>query len=63
MSKAAVFFDRDDTLMRNVPYLGDPSKVVLFPGVVDALEKLREADFPLILISNQSGVGRGLITI
>jgi D-glycero-D-manno-heptose 1,7-bisphosphate phosphatase len=63
MSKAAVFFDRDDTLMRNVPYLGDPSQVVLFPGVADALEKLHDADFELFIVSNQSGVGRGLITI
>lgn len=63
MSKPAVFFDRDDTLMRNIPYLGDPSKVQIFPGVPDALEKLRHAGFALIIVSNQSGVGRGLITI
>lgn len=63
MSKPAVFFDRDDTLMRNVPYLGDPSKVQLFPGVSDALDKLDHAGFALVIVSNQSGVGRGLITI
>lgn len=49
--------------MRNVPYLGDPSKVQLFPGVADALENLRHAGFELVIVSNQSGVGRGLITI
>lgn len=63
MSKPAVFFDRDDTLMRNVPYLGDPSKVQIFPGVPDALDTLRHAGFELVIVSNQSGVGRGLITI
>lgn len=62
MSKAAVFFDRDDTLMRNVPYLGDPALVSIFPGTAEALEKLRDADFELFIVSNQSGVGRGLIT-
>ena len=49
--------------MRNVPYLGDPSKVQIFPGTADALDKLTHAGFALVIVSNQSGVGRGLITI
>lgn len=58
----AVFLDRDDTLIRNVPYLGDPAQVQLLPTVAEALTRLRAAGFQLILVSNQSGVGRGLIT-
>lgn len=58
----AVFFDRDDTLIRNVPYLGDPAGVEVLPGVPGALERLKAAGFVLLVVSNQSGVGRGLIT-
>lgn len=62
MGKSAVFLDRDDTVIKNVPYLGDPKLVKLMPGVSEALAKLQQADFLFIVISNQSGVGRGLIT-
>lgn len=62
MSRRAVFFDRDDTLMVNVPYLGDPSKVEAFTDAALALAHLEQAGFLLFVISNQSGVGRGLIT-
>jgi len=58
----AVFFDRDDTLMVNVPYLGDPSRVEIFPEAAQALYALRKAGFMVFVVSNQSGVGRGLIT-
>jgi len=58
----AVFLDRDDTLIRNIPYLGDPARVTLLPTVPEALARLRAAGYQLIVISNQSGVGRGLIT-
>ena len=62
MGKYAVFLDRDDTLIENVPYLGDPKLVKLMPGASTAISDLRGANFLLIVISNQSGVGRGLIT-
>lgn len=62
MNARAVFFDRDDTLMRNVPYLGDPAQVVVYPGAAQALSKLKNAGFLLFIVSNQSGVGRGFIT-
>ncbi|MDR2463624.1 MAG: HAD-IIIA family hydrolase [Verrucomicrobiales bacterium] len=58
----AIFFDRDDTLIKNVPYLGDPSRVVLMPRVRENLPRLSAAGFALFLVSNQSGVGRGFIT-
>jgi D-glycero-D-manno-heptose 1,7-bisphosphate phosphatase len=57
-----VFLDRDDTLIANVPYLSDPSGVRLLPGVSRALGALRRAGFALVLVTNQSAVGRGLIT-
>ena len=62
MKSRAVFLDRDDTLMVNVPYLGDPTRVEIFPDAAQALFTLRKADFLLFVVSNQSGVGRGLIT-
>ena len=62
MSTRAVFFDRDDTLMVNVPYLGDPSQVKAFAEAAVALADLQAAGFLIFVVSNQSGVGRGLIT-
>jgi len=62
MKHRAVFFDRDDTLMVNVPYLGDPSLVEIFPEAASALYELKQNGFWLFVVSNQSGVGRGLIT-
>ncbi len=62
MTHKAVFFDRDDTLMVNIPYLGDPAQVEIFPDAALAMHTLTSADFWLFVVSNQSGVGRGLIT-
>ena len=62
MAKAAVFLDRDDTLIENVPYLGDPTQVQLLPGAKEAIAQLHQAGLLLIVVSNQSGVGRGLIS-
>lgn len=59
---SAVFLDRDGTLMRDVEYCGDPEKVEIFEGVETALRKLKEAGFKLIVITNQSGIGRGYFT-
>jgi D-glycero-D-manno-heptose 1,7-bisphosphate phosphatase len=58
----AVFFDRDGTLMEEVHYCGDPAQVKVYPGVPDALRKLKEAGFRTFVVTNQSGIGRGLIT-
>jgi histidinol-phosphate phosphatase family protein len=57
----AVLLDRDGTLIHDVPYNGDPSRVEPLPGAVEALDGLRAAGVQLAVISNQSGVGRGLI--
>jgi D-glycero-D-manno-heptose 1,7-bisphosphate phosphatase len=58
-----VFFDRDETLIEDVPYNGDPARVVPLPGAREALDALRAAGVPVAVVSNQSGVGRGLITL
>jgi len=58
----AVFFDRDGTLMEEAHYCGDPAQVKVYPGVPDALRKLKEAGFRAFVVTNQSGIGRGLIT-
>jgi D-glycero-D-manno-heptose 1,7-bisphosphate phosphatase len=57
----AVFFDRDDTIIYNIPYNGDPSQVKLMPGAKESLQKLKKAGFELFIASNQSAVGRGMI--
>ena len=63
MSRArAVFFDRDGTLMEEVHYCGDPARVRVFPGVPEALRKLKEAGLLTFVMTNQSGIARGLIT-
>ncbi len=59
----AVFIDRDGTLMEDVPYIRDPSKVELFPGIAEALRKLQSAGFRLVMVTNQSGIGRGWNTL
>ncbi|SFQ31049.1 haloacid dehalogenase superfamily, subfamily IA, variant 3 with third motif having DD or ED [Amycolatopsis arida] len=58
---AALLFDRDDTLIVDVPYLADPALVRPVPGAVTTLRRLRAAGIPLGVVSNQSGVARGLI--
>lgn len=58
----AVLLDRDDTLILDVPYNGDPAKVEPMPGARAALRQLRDAGVPAAVISNQSGIGRGLLT-
>src|SRR5438874_1267534 len=60
---AAVFLDRDGTLIVDKDYLSRPEEVVMLPGVGDALRKLQRAGFKLFVVSNQSGVGRGYFTM
>lgn len=60
---AAVLFDRDGTLVVDVAYNGDPTKVELRDGARAAIAMLREAGVPTAVVSNQSGVARGLLSV
>jgi len=59
----AVFVDRDGTIMKDCDYCSDPKDVRIFPGVPEALRRLKARGFKLIVITNQSGIGRGLMTV
>jgi D-glycero-D-manno-heptose 1,7-bisphosphate phosphatase len=60
LSSRAVFLDKDGTLVENVPYNVDPGQIRLTEGAVEGLKLLHSAGFKLIVVSNQSGVARGL---
>jgi histidinol-phosphate phosphatase family protein len=58
----AVLFDRDGTLVQDVPYNGDPDRVELVPQARQAVDRVRAAGLRVGVVSNQSGIGRGLLT-
>jgi D-glycero-D-manno-heptose 1,7-bisphosphate phosphatase len=60
---AAVFLDRDGTLIAEKNYLSKVEDVAVFPGAAAALKRLQQAGFKLFIVSNQSGVGRGYFTL
>lgn len=60
--RKAVFLDRDGTIIEQVPYNRDPKSVVLLPNSIEALRLMTEKGFLLFVVSNQSGVGRGIIS-
>src|SRR6266403_1281037 len=60
---SAVFIDRDGTIMEDCVHCSDPKNVKIFPGVPEALRRLKSNGFKLIIITNQSGIGRGLFTV
>ncbi|WP_217913893.1 HAD-IIIA family hydrolase [Miltoncostaea marina] len=57
----AVLLDRDGTLIVDVPYNGDPERVAPMPGAREAIDRLRRAGVRTGVVSNQSGIGRGLL--
>jgi histidinol-phosphate phosphatase family protein len=60
-SKLALL-DRDGTLIEHVHYLADPHQVRLLPGTGEGLQQLKQRGYKLVMVSNQSGVGRGYFT-
>lgn len=60
--KPAVFLDRDGTIIEHVHYLSDVRQVRLLPGAAEAIGRLRAAGFACVVVTNQSAVGRGMIT-
>ena len=60
-ARPTVFLDRDGTILREIPYLASASQVELLPGVAEALARLHRAGAQLIVVSNQSGIARGLL--
>lgn len=63
MVSKAVFVDRDDTLAKDVPYCDDPDKFNVYPDVPAAIARLNAAGFLVIVITNQSGIGRGYFDV
>ena len=61
--RPAVFLDRDGTINEDLHYLHEPEKVILCPYAGEALQRLQQAGYALIVITNQSGVGRGYFPI
>ena len=59
----AVFVDRDGTLIHDADYCSDPKKVCVLDGVPEALLRLKEHGYKIIVITNQSGIGRGFFTL
>jgi len=57
--RPAVFLDRDGTISEEVGYLNDASQFRVFPFAARAIRKLNDAKLPVIVVTNQSGVGRG----
>jgi D-glycero-D-manno-heptose 1,7-bisphosphate phosphatase len=60
--RPAVFLDRDGTLIEDRHYLRDPDQVHLLPGAADAVCRLNAAAIPAVVVTNQSGIARGLLT-
>jgi histidinol-phosphate phosphatase family protein len=61
-ARPAVFLDRDGTINVDTHYLRRAQEVQLIPGAAEAIARLNAAGIPVIVVSNQSGIGRGLLT-
>jgi D-glycero-D-manno-heptose 1,7-bisphosphate phosphatase len=58
----AVFLDRDGTIVEDVGYLNSPEQLKFIPGAIEAIKMLNDSGYKVVVISNQAGVARGLIT-
>jgi len=61
--RPAVFLDRDGTIIEAVHYLSDPARVRLLEGAASAIRELRAAGYVCVVVSNQSAIGRGMMTV
>ena len=62
-SRKAVLLDRDDTICVDVPHNGDPAKMKVFPFSPAAVKRLNDAGYLVVVVTNQSGIGRGMYTV
>ena len=62
MPRPAAFLDRDGTIIVDAHFLAKPADVVIIPEAVAAIRTLNEADIPVVIITNQSGIARGLLS-
>lgn len=60
---SVVFLDRDGTLIHDAHYISDPALVRLLPGAAEAVARLNAEQIPAVIVSNQSGIGRGYFTM
>jgi len=60
--RPAAFLDRDGTIIRDATYIRDPNDVELVPGAAAAIRSLNDASVPVIVVTNQSGIARELLT-
>ncbi len=58
-----VFLDRDGTIIRDTEYLSRPDDVELLPGAADAIRALNDAAVPVVVVTNQSGIARGYLSV
>lgn len=63
MSRRAAFLDRDGTIIEDVEYISKPEDVRLRPGAAEAIAMLNARRIPVVVITNQSGIARGLFTV
>ena len=61
--RRAVFLDRDGTIIEDRRYLADPAGVALIPGAAQAIARFRQAGYAVVVVTNQSGIGRGLFSL
>jgi histidinol-phosphate phosphatase family protein len=62
VARAAAFLDRDGTIIDDAHYIADPELVKLRPGAADAIARLNRAAIPVVIVTNQSGMARGLFS-
>ena len=62
MTSKAAFLDRDGTIIEEKDFIRTPDQIEFIPGSVDAIKTLRKLGYKIVIISNQSGIGRGILT-